>query len=379
MSVSNPIRVLLTVPHLSTKSSPSREMMALARYLPKDEFKLTICSLRPRGFEEMRPVLQSLNVDCFVAQFRPRGGMFYMKDFTSSLWDQRRIDKYGPYDIQHSLDFVSMPFEAVECKIRSRKYIFNQGILGEDLKQFLLRVKGALASGVIAVSDSVLNLLVDCGIPKKKIRKIRLGIDIEDADLQLRANGVPHNLVLAVGNIIRYKRHEDGIRAFAVLSKKHPDLRMAIAGRISDKDYYQELLDLSAQLGVNHKIQFLGLRADVIDLMKEAAILIHCAEPEAFGWVILEAMAVGLPVVAAAAGGPGEIIEHNRTGLLAPVSSIEDFAEGIDRLLVDDQFSQRLISNAREMLEQQYSAREMVRKTAEFYRDIISCASPSLS
>jgi glycosyltransferase involved in cell wall biosynthesis len=364
-------KVLLTVPHLSKKSSPFRETVALAKYLPKDEFELTVCSLRNSGFNETQPLLKSLGVESFVGFFRPFAEMMYLKSLGSSLKQQSVIDSYGPFDIQHSLDFVSMPFEALVARLKSRRYIFNQGILAEDLNKLMLRMKCKFAHGIIAVSDSVMNVLTELGVAKNKIRKIPLGIDTQESDLQLRSNGPTRSMVLMVANVLRYKRHEDGIRAFALLAPKRPELRMAIVGRISDKSYHSELEKLIRELKLEDRIEFLGARSDVIDLMKEAAMLIHCAEPEAFGWVILEAMAVGLPVIAAAAGGPGEIVEHNRTGLLAPVSSIEDFAEAIQRTLEDHQFTKRMVQNARSVIEEQYSARKMVEQTVDFYREFV--------
>ena len=65
-----PIRVLLTVPDLDCTGSPYRETMAIARYLPRDEFRLTICSLRDTGARKTAPLLEGYGVKHMVARFR---------------------------------------------------------------------------------------------------------------------------------------------------------------------------------------------------------------------------------------------------------------------------------------------------------------------
>jgi hypothetical protein len=83
------IRVLLTVPHFSSSASPYREMMAIAKYLPKDEFELVICSLRKNGIEETGPKLDLLGVPYFTARYRIKKLKKNKKLYRSKPDDQR--------------------------------------------------------------------------------------------------------------------------------------------------------------------------------------------------------------------------------------------------------------------------------------------------
>src|SRR5260221_13002647 len=87
--------LLLTVPNLQTSSAPWRETLAIARWLPRSKYRLTICSLRNDGVAEAQPLMAELGVSVFVACFRPRGKS--VKKLMECLRDQRRINQRGPF------------------------------------------------------------------------------------------------------------------------------------------------------------------------------------------------------------------------------------------------------------------------------------------
>src|SRR5262245_3714832 len=117
-------KVLLTVPNLDSTASPWREAMGLARYLPGDRFQLTICALREDGVQESAPLLETLGVKCFVARFRPRGRE--PGRLLGPLHDRHLLHTHGPFDLQHSMDFTSSPFEAIMSRRHARKFLFSQ-------------------------------------------------------------------------------------------------------------------------------------------------------------------------------------------------------------------------------------------------------------
>lgn len=348
-------------------------MMAIAKYLPKDEFDLTICSIFGKGgYRETAPILSDLGVQCFVADFRPRGASWgYFKHLRASIRDQKIISEHGPFDIQHSLDFVSIPFEPLVARWKSRIYVYNQGNLNETGRAFLHRIKVRLADRIIAVSNAAMKLLQEYGASPDKLRRVYLGIDLEEIDKQLSSNHGDKNYILTVARIVSYKRHDDIIRAFHKISADWPQLRLLIAGQVFEHSYLQQLQQLVHELGLTERVEFLGLRTDILQLMQQAAVLVHCSESEAFGWVIVEAMAVGLPVIAAAVDGPSEIIEHGKTGFLVPVGDINMYADALRTLLNRPDLSREIAGNARKRVEEKFSARAMAEGVANVYRELI--------
>jgi glycosyltransferase involved in cell wall biosynthesis len=98
--------------------------------------------------------------------------------------------------------------------------------------------------------------------------------------------------------------------------------------------YAQELRQFAKDAGMEDRVMFLGQRSDMNDLLNACDVVVHASvEPEPWGLVVAEAMAAGRAVVAAAAGGPLEMIEDGRTGLLVPPGDAEALAAAMAALL----------------------------------------------
>ncbi|HKD17399.1 MAG TPA: glycosyltransferase family 4 protein [Thermoanaerobaculia bacterium] len=371
-NTAHPIRVLLTVPHLESVASPYREMMAIANHLPRPEFDLTICSLRENGRAEVEPTLRELGVEVFVARIRPRGPHF--SNFRSCWKDRAVIRARGPFDLQHSLDFSSTPFEAGLAAIDRRPFIFTQRNLNEGGSRFLLRTKCSLARRVVAISAAVGRLLADLGTPTRKVVTIGLGLEevgaVAEDTSNLPARG---RYVLSVGHIEQRKRHEDAINAFAMVANEMPELSLLIVGRVVVPAYQDRLTELVKECGLEKRVFFLGPRKDVLALMRGADCLFHCPESEALGWVLLEAMSVGLPVVATDAGGIPEVIVSGQTGMLIPVGDVAAGAAALRTLLSDPALAKTLTTKARSAV-REFSATTMVDRLAEVYRNLLQRA-----
>lgn len=366
-----PIRVLLTVPDLESTTSPYRELMAIARYLPRPEFSLTVCSLRENGYQETEPLLRALDVVCLQGRFRPTGyNPVRIRDW---LHDQRRIAQYGPFDIQHSLDFTPSPFEAIMARYMARRYIFSQRNMNSGGSVAMLRAKIRLAQNIIAISESTRQLVEQNGASPSRCVTIPLGMELTE---QRRPSALPskrdNRYILTVGHVVRRKRIEDAILSLPPLLADMPELNLKIVGRVIDETYYHELLQIIHQLRLEKRISFLGERRDVLDLMENAEALLLCSDAEAFGWVILEAMSVGIPVIASAVDGPKEVITHGKTGFLAEVGNVEGYVQAIRALLNDEGLRESIACEAKCLLKQKYDARQMVARIADFYRAVHS-------
>ena len=343
--------------------------MAIVELLPRADFKLSICSLRDGGFNETAPLLENLGVECFVARFRPTGRS--LRAFRDSWRDQALIDKRGPFAIQHSLDFTSSPFEALMARLRSRVYVFSQRNLNQNGHALLLKIKTRLSHRIIAISKAVQSFLLDRGVPAGKVNKIELGIGNSDT-AGVRRRGY----FLCVGQIEPLKRQADAIRALGLIAAEFPEARLGIAGNVFDPEYMQSLRDHATALGIQDKVEFLGPRKDVLQLMAQSNGLIHCSESEAFGWVIVEAMSVGTPVVAAASDGPREIIDHNRTGILLETGDIAGYAAAFRTLISDSEFASALARNGRQEVTRRFSVSTMVDRIRSLYLECLGESSP---
>ncbi len=158
--------------------------------------------------------------------------------------------------------------------------------------------------------------------------------EIKNLRQSLSPSGRP--VAAIFGRLSRWKGQDILIRA----ARDLPDLELWIVGEAmftgDDHAYAEELKRLAADAGMRERVRFLGFRDDIPELMRGADIVVHCSvSPEPFGRVIAEAMLARKPVVAAAAGGPLEIVEDTVTGLLVRPGDAAAFRSAIAQLAAD--------------------------------------------
>lgn len=154
---------------------------------------------------------------------------------------------------------------------------------------------------------------------------------------------VPHgeNRVVYVGRIAPEKGIDVLIKAISKLDDI-PGLRLVIAGTGRGRDV-MPLMDLARRLGVDARIDWVGQVSDVAPLMASAAVgVLPSVGKEAFGLVVAEFMAQGVPVIATGHGACAEIITDGVDGLLVPPADVDALADALRRLLDDPDLRRQL-------------------------------------
>ena len=147
-----------------------------------------------------------------------------------------------------------------------------------------------------------------------------------------------------VGRIARWKGQHVFLDAFAEAFRGEP-VRARIIGStmFGEEAYGAQLRRQAERLGVSDQLQFRGFREDIWAELHGLDILVHCSiTPEPFGQVVIEGMASGLPVVAAAAGGPAEVIEDGVNGFLTSPGEVKPLARVLRRLADDPELRDRI-------------------------------------
>jgi glycosyltransferase involved in cell wall biosynthesis len=155
--------------------------------------------------------------------------------------------------------------------------------------------------------------------------------------------GVP--IVGIVGRLQAWKGQDRLLRAQALLHARGHAMHLVIVGGDSyglSPDYAASLPRLIAELGLGGAVTLAGEVDDAMPFIEQMDVLVNASDPEPFGIVLLEAMAAGLPVVAVDSGGPPDIVEHERTGMLAPSGSPADLADALAPLLGSSELRRRL-------------------------------------
>jgi glycosyltransferase involved in cell wall biosynthesis len=147
-----------------------------------------------------------------------------------------------------------------------------------------------------------------------------------------------------VGRLSPWKGQDLFLQAFAAAFPDGGATAVIVGAALFGEDEVEPgLRALAEDLGVGDRVELLGHRNDVTEVMAGIDILVHASViPEPFGMVVAEGMALGLPVVAADAGGPAEIINDGVDGLLYPMADASALADRLQRLASDDGLRQRL-------------------------------------
>ena len=153
-----------------------------------------------------------------------------------------------------------------------------------------------------------------------------------------------------VGRIAPWKGQHVFLRAFAEAFPAGDERAVVVGAPLFDEhDYDRGLRALAAELGIVDRVEFRGFRADIPAELQRLDVAVHASViPEPFGQVVTEAMAAGVPVVAADAGGPALIIHHGHDGLLTEPGDVAALAATLRALAGDEAWRRRLGQAGRE-------------------------------
>jgi glycosyltransferase involved in cell wall biosynthesis len=229
------------------------------------------------------------------------------------------------------------------------------------------------ADAIVGVSDYMLPMLVQAGLPADKMVRIYNGVDLDyfsqgaGADLRTEL-GLPREATLIgmVANLRRPKGYEYFVRAARLISDRVPETKFIAVGE-KDKVIAGELKDLIHQLGLEDKFFFLGFRSDIPAILKGLDVFVLSSTDEGLSIATIEAMAAGRPVVVTRSGGPEEIVQDGKTGFLVPPANAEALAARVCDVLVDPQLASRLGEAAREDVRKRFGLSNMIREYESLY------------
>ncbi|MDT7538000.1 MAG: hypothetical protein QOI82_1585 [Actinomycetota bacterium] len=153
-----------------------------------------------------------------------------------------------------------------------------------------------------------------------------------------------------VGRLSPWKGQDVFLRAFASAFAGTPHRARLVGGvMFGETAYEKSLSELPRLLGIDSQVELRGFVDDVVAEFDALDVLVHCSTvPEPFGQVVIEGMARGLPVIAAAAGGPAEIVRDGVDGMLVPPGDVAGLAAAMSTLATDPKLRARLGEAARE-------------------------------
>jgi glycosyltransferase involved in cell wall biosynthesis len=198
----------------------------------------------------------------------------------------------------------------------------------------------------------------------------------KDDQMALRGRlGIPeHRFVMGiVGRLQPWKGQDRFLRALAGLRQRGHDVHGLVVGGDAGNfspGYEGLLYELVRELGVERNVTFTGQVPEPGPYVQLMDVSVNASMGEPFGLVLLEAMALGVPVVAFAVGGPAEILDSGRAGVLVPAGYEASLVDGLERLVVDPGFRLQVARSGYQRYRDLFSAERMALELEHRLRDI---------
>ena len=230
--------------------------------------------------------------------------------------------------------------------------ITRYGSLKDDLMRYLSRFAArTLNCSYITVSESMIPVASKYyNVNPSEFTAVSNGVDLTKYLFkEQKPSCAP--IILMIGTLSSNKGQTLGIRAYTILLKFIPDAKLLIVGDGDDRDLLKGLVQNS---GLRGKVNLLGMRDDIPDILSKTHILWQLSESEAMPMVMLEAMASGVPVIGFDVRGTCDVIVNNKTGYLIPYADVSGIAYKTVELLKDEPKYQSFSVSGRDRIEQFY-------------------------
>ncbi len=266
-----------------------------------------------------------------------------------------------------------MVYAGLAAKWAGRPVVWHVRVADSD--GWLDRVLFGLADRVIVNSHAVGRRFA--WSDTEKVRCIPNGVDTVRFAPRPTAKDVRKRLgiaeaepvVASVGRLVPYKGYGDLLDAAALVQGVRPDTRWVLAG---DGTIRKELEAQSRKLGLGSRVHFTGWLDDVRDVLALCDVFVLPSRGEHFGRVLIEAMAMGKPVVATDGGGVPEVVRHGETGLLVPPGRPAALARAILTLLDDSACAASLGAAGRERVEREFSLSKHAAAIERLYEELVN-------
>jgi len=222
---------------------------------------------------------------------------------------------------------------------------------------------------LLANSRETRESLVAFGAPPEKVRVHHVGIDLSRFEYREPEPPDDEVTLLSVGRLVEEKGHADGIRAVHRLVEDDLDVEYRIVG---DGSLADDLRDLIERLGIENAVTLCGAKRheDVRAEMRDADVFFLPSRSEGLGRVLLEAQAIGLPIVATNAGGVSEGVVPGESARLAPAGDVPALASAVREIVDDPEVWGEMAATGRRHVEREFDLEDLNDELVTLYASL---------
>ena len=349
-----------------------RIVVSLVQNIDHQRFRSSVYCLEDGG--TLAPEIRSTGSDVTAMNKKP--GLSYSLPFRLA-----RLFRRDHVDLVHCHNFGGLVYGAIggrlagvggvlytahgpEMPYGSRKAVFQ---------------RLPLVDRIITVSDYVRDSAINkAGLSPSRVTTIHNGVDVgrysriastrEQVRTQLGLTS-DEPLLGVVARLTPEKDHDTLLQSLVLVRNDFDNVKLAIAGEGELMDALKKKVE---HLGLSRSVWFLGNRGDVPELLQAMDLFVLSSRQEGLGITLLEAMAVGLPVVATNTGGIPEIVISGETGLLVPPEDASRFAEAVKWMLSHRDDGKEMGLRGQKRALQQFGVERMVEQYEAVYDEVLA-------
>lgn len=369
------LKILFLIDELCVRGGTERHLLDLVRGVVALGVSVHVVSLRDGAFAEKVRCLPNVRYACLgIVRLHDLRGLRALVGLANLIRRER-------FDIVQTFHAASDLLGPLAARLSARKLfvVSSRRDLGYTKNRRHIRAQRLLnrwVDGMLANSLAVRDAIVAAeGYPMERITVIYNGIDTslyerigsEAKEESRQAFGLPrkHLVVGALGNIRPVKGIDDLVQAAIEVLRSRRDVCFAVAGEGNTGLQVKAL----AMAGVSDQFRFLGKlgEEEVRQYLALLDIYVHPSRSEGFSNAILEAMALGLPIVATAVGGTTEVIRDGENGMLVPAFTPRTIADAIERYIEHPELRLAHAEHARRDVRTGFALSSMLNGYMDFY------------
>jgi len=387
------IKVLQIITKL-VMGGAQEHLIYLCDLLNKERYRVKVLSGAQTGPEgELIKEIEKQGIDLFILP-ELVGEINPLKDLLALIQLTRHIKKER-FDIVHTNSSKAGILGRLAAKLAGVPIVIHtvhgwghhdeMGKLRKGFYIFLEKCAGKLTDKIITVSDLDTKKGLNNGIADSgKYITIRSGINLSvfnpatiDVEHEKRKWGIPltNNVVGSIMRFSKQKNPLDFVKMAAEIVEKNPKVSFLLVGDGSLKPQIESSI---LQLNLSEKVILTGVRDDVPQLLAVMDVFVLPSLWEGLPRVILQAMAMGLPIVATEVGGTPEAIKEDQNGFLVTPKDFHAIARRVIQLLEDQNLAKKMGERGRKMVYPEFCVKQMVKSTESLYEGLIKSKQKSI-
>ena len=366
-------KILLCIDHLDPGGA-QRQIIELAKRIPRSEFEITVCSLDGTR-TELAGEIEKLNIPVHSIN---QHGFFDLK----TLIKLYNLIKKNKFDIVHTYLFTADTYGRI-CAILARTPVVIASMRSVDnwknlLHKFTDRILAVGTDKIIVNAKEIQKFLQKVEkIPTKKSRVIYNGIDENLFELKINSGKIRAGLGLKdedllVGIFARndpVKDHKTFFQAARIILKSIPNVTFLAMGYGMTDDPTEKLVH---DIGIENNVILMDHSPEYLSYLGSIDISVISSLTEGCSNVILESMALKKPVVATEVGGNPELVVEGKTGYLVPPQRADKLSSAIINLLNDPLKREEMGNRGFVRAKIKFSMKQMIKQTDQLYRTLLN-------